>query len=199
MDSVTGPASRSAGRRSAAELFGEHAPFVARFAARLGIAHDDVDDVVQEVFLTVHRLGGFEPGRASATSWLAEIAVRIVSTRRRSASRNRLVTDEDVMRAAEAPGASPHDVAELRSELERVERALATLDVDRRAVFVLCEIEGQSCVDIAAGLGIPVGTVHSRLHLARKQFAASFAELAEVAPRATAPMTTTRAARGAST
>ena len=45
-----------------------------------------------------------------------------------------------------------------------MQRALDTVDVERRALFVLFEIEGESCDDIAAGLGIPVGTVYSRLH-----------------------------------
>lgn len=166
-------------RITAAELFRGHASFVARFATKLGVAEVDVDDLVQEVFLTVHRLGGFEPGRASATTWLADIAVRVASTRRRSAGRNRLVADEDVLRAAVAPGASPHDLAELRADLVRVERALESLDLDRRAVFVLFELEGESCDAIAAGLGIPVGTVHSRLYTARREFAAAFAQLAE--------------------
>jgi RNA polymerase sigma-70 factor (ECF subfamily) len=185
---VSRAAPPSAGRSSAADLFCEHAPFVARFAAKLGVPHDDVDDVVQEVFLTAFRLGDFEPGRAKATTWLAEIALRVVSTRRRSASRHRLVTDDDVLRAAESPGASPHELAELRGELERVERALATMDLDRRAVFVLFEIEGESCASIAAGLSVPVGTVYSRLHLARKEFAAAFARLEGPSPARLAPL-----------
>lgn len=167
-------------RLSAEELFREHAPFVARFVARLGIAHDDVDDLVQEVFLTVHRRGGFQPDQASVTTWLADIAVRITSTRRRSKRRNRVVGDEDVLRAAISADLSPLAHAEIRVELEKAERALDALDLDRRAIFVLYELEGESCEAIATGLGVPVGTVYSRLHAARKTFRAAFASLAEV-------------------
>jgi len=174
-------------RYSAAELFREHAPFVARFAARLGVPHDEVDDLVQEVFLTVHRRGGFQPEQASATTWLADIAVRITSTRRRTKRRNRVVSDEDVLRAAVSSELSPLDHAELRIELEKAERALDSLDLERRAIFVLYELEGQSCEAIAAGLSVPVGTVYSRLHAARKSFRAAFASLAETSLRALVP------------
>lgn len=172
------------GTPSAADLFRAHAPFVARFAARLGMPHDEIDDVVQEVFLTVHRLGGYRPGAASPTTWLADITVQIVSTRRRSARRNRVVTDDDVLRAAVSRAPSPHELTELRVELEKAERALASLDLDRRAVFVLYELEGEPCEAIAAGLSVPIGTVYSRLHTARKAFRAAFASVEEAPLRA---------------
>ena len=56
------------------------AAFVAAFVMRLGVTKEAVDDVVQEVFLTAHRLGGHTTGAAKPTTWLAEIALRIVST-----------------------------------------------------------------------------------------------------------------------
>ena len=174
-------------RLAAAELFRAHAPFVARFVAKLGIAHGDIEDVVQEVFLTVHRMGGFEPGRASATTWLAEIAVRIASTRRRSAGRNRLVTDEDVLRAAVSQGRSPHEMAELRAELEQVARALDSLDLDQRAVFILFELEELTVVEIAAILGIPSGTASSRLRRGREMFQQAVARVKAAQPQRRQP------------
>jgi len=163
-------------------LFRAHARFVAGFAARLGCAHDDVEDVVQEVFLTVHRRGGFEPGVARATTWLAEIALRVVSTQRRSNRRRKTTSDEDAVAVAVSPGTTPLEAFEQRAALERVDRALATLDVDRRAVFILFELEGESCESIASGLGVPVGTVHSRLHAARKAFSQAYARIERVLP-----------------
>ena len=88
-------------------LFRAHARFVAGFAARIGCASEDIEDVVQEVFLTVHRRGGFEPGVARATTWLAEIAIRVVSTQRRTARRRRTTADEDAIALAVAPGFAP--------------------------------------------------------------------------------------------
>jgi len=54
-----------------------------------------------------------------------------------------------------------------------VQEALDTLDNDKRAVFVLVEIEGESCVSVAAGLDIPLNTVYSRLRAARERFCKS--------------------------
>jgi len=163
-------------------LFRAHARFVASFVARLGCRPEDIEDAVQEVFLTVHRRGGFEPGVARATTWLAEIALRVVSTQRRSARRRLANPDESAVAVAMSPDASPLEAAEQRAALERVERALASLDVDRRAVFVLFELEGESCESIAAGFGVPVGTIHSRLHAARKAFAQAYARIERAVP-----------------
>jgi RNA polymerase sigma-70 factor (ECF subfamily) len=169
-------------------LFRAHARFVAGFVARLGCPPEDVEDAVQEVFLTVHRRGGFEPGVARATTWLAEIAIRVVSTQRRSARRRKATANEDAVALAVAPGVTPHEAAEQRAALQRVDRALASLDVDRRAVFVLFELEGESCEAIATGLGVPVGTVHSRLHAARKAFSQAYTRIERTLPTRTAPL-----------
>lgn len=65
---------------------------------------------------------------------------------------------------------SPGEQAETAEALRRVQQALEVLDEAKRAVFILFELEGESCEAIAAGLNIPVGTVYSRLHKARKLF-----------------------------
>jgi RNA polymerase sigma-70 factor (ECF subfamily) len=150
-------------------LFRAYSAFVARFVVRLGIARHEVEDVVQDVFVIVHRAGGYQPGPARPTTWLAEIAIRVASSRRRSAKRNATNADDELdSLRTDAPG--PLRNAEAHEALERVQAALDGLDMDRRSVFVLYELEGESCDSIAAGLGIPVGTVYSRLHNARRQF-----------------------------
>ncbi len=60
------------------------AGFVAGFLRRLGVEAPELDDAVQEVFLTAHRRGGFVAGAAQPTTWLAEIALRVASDMRRS-------------------------------------------------------------------------------------------------------------------
>jgi RNA polymerase sigma-70 factor (ECF subfamily) len=169
-------------RISAEALFRAHARFVAGFVRRLGMAPEEIDDVVQDVFLTAHRRGGFETGPAKPTTWLAEIALRVVSTQRRTAKRRRTSSDETALDAAVSTGCSPLEAAEQRAALERVDRALLSLDVDRRAVFILFELEGEPCDAIAAGLGIPVGTVHSRLSAARKSFFESYTRIEKTMP-----------------
>jgi RNA polymerase sigma-70 factor (ECF subfamily) len=74
-------------------------------------------------------------------------------------------------------GPSPTDTVEAWQSLSRVRTALEVLEVGHRAVFVLFELQGEPCDEIAAGLGIPVGTVYSRLHKARKQFTEAYAKL----------------------
>lgn len=69
-----------------------------------------------------------------------------------------------------ATGRNPGELAETAEALRRVQQALEVLDEAKRAVFILFELDGESCESIAAGLGIPIGTVYSRLHKARKLF-----------------------------
>ncbi|HEY8380085.1 MAG TPA: sigma-70 family RNA polymerase sigma factor [Nannocystis sp.] len=162
----------------AARLFRDHADFVAGFAARLGAAQAEIDDVVQEVFLVAHRRGGFQPGAARPRTWLAEITLRVVSAIRRRLRRSIEDPDTEAVAAASARrGQSPGEQAETHEALRRVQQALDTLDEGKRAVFILFELEGESCEAIAAGLGIPIGTVYSRLHKARKQFMEAHARL----------------------
>lgn len=154
----------------AGELFRAHARYVADFLARIGVASSDVDDLVQEVFLVVHRKGGFVRAEAKPTTFLAAIAVRVASTARRTRARRRLSDEPGLVESMPAHGPSPHESADVREALARVATALDALDLDKRAVFVLFEIMGEPCDEIARALEIPLGTVHSRLHAARAAF-----------------------------
>ena len=158
-------------------LFRAHAAFVAGFLARLGVPQADVDDRVQEVFLVAHRKGGFTAGQGQPRTWLGAIAVRVASTARRSLARRR-EDGSDALLGRSAAEPSPLEVVEQRRSLERVQRALDSLDLEHRAVFVLYELDGQSCEAIAESFGIPVGTVYSRLHHARRRFKQLHAALA---------------------
>ncbi|MFT3775715.1 MAG: RNA polymerase sigma factor [Minicystis sp.] len=161
--------------QDAAALFRAHTRFVATFLARLGARGAEIDDLVQEVFLVAHRRGGHRVGAARPTTWLAEIALRVVSTARRARRRKPAEADDEAV--ALVPAADdPFEAAASSEALRRVERTLDTLDLDHRAVFVLFELEGESCEAIAAGLGIPVGTVYSRLHNARRRFQKAYEE-----------------------
>ncbi|MCR9159329.1 MAG: RNA polymerase sigma factor [Nannocystaceae bacterium] len=160
-------------------LYRAHAQFVARFLLRLGVSGEDVADVVQEVFLVAHRRGGFTMGRAKPTTWLAEIAFRVSSDRRKKARRRLEDSNAEVVELAPSASssASPSQRAEARQALARVQRALDTLSPEKRAVFVLYELEGQACDAIASSLDVPVGTIYSRLHSARREFAKAHAAL----------------------
>jgi RNA polymerase sigma-70 factor (ECF subfamily) len=187
----------SDGRLDAQALFRAHAPFVASFLHRLGTPRADVDDLVQEVFLVAHRKGGFLPGAAQPRTWLAAIAVRIARGSHRARGRRREASDEAALRlagAATVGGADPAETLDTRRSLARVQRALDALDIEHRAAFVLYEIEGESCDSIASSFEVPVGTVYSRLHHARKRFLDAYDALAEGAERE--PAQRTRVAEG---
>lgn len=157
------------------ELFREHARFVASFVHRLGVPKSDVPDLVQEVFLLAHDKGGFTPrGTAKPRTWIAAIAVRKAAQYRRK-KREHLDT-EHVERAVSATRTPDDDLA-TRESLSRVQQCLDALDFEHRAVFVLYEVEGQACSEIASALEVPVGTVYSRLHNARKRFTTLHDEL----------------------
>ncbi len=160
-------------------LFVRHGAFVQRFLARMGVPAQDLEDVVQEVFLIAHRQGGYVFKGARATTWLAEIALRLALALRRT-RHARPTSPEAEMERVAAPGPSPFDSLAASQSLERVQRALGDLDLEHRAIFVLFELEGESCDAIAESLGVPLGTVHSRLHYARKAFRKSYDRLAIV-------------------
>jgi RNA polymerase sigma-70 factor (ECF subfamily) len=161
-------------RTGAGQLFREHAEFVAGFLLRVGAPRAEVDDLLQEVFLVAHRRGGFVAGEAKATTWLAEIALRVWSNRRRS-KRRRPTEPDDVDRRDER--ADVEQTVEATRALERAQRCIDELDDDHRAVFVLFEIEGEPCAEIAAALHVPVGTVYRRLHTARIRFRETYARI----------------------
>lgn len=159
------------------ELFRQHASFVANFLVRLGVQRSELDDVVQDVFMIAHRRGGYLPGPARPTTWLANIALRVNANRRRSQRRSRVNADMAPIERAVEPSASATQTVEARQSLDRVQTALNTMDEDKRAIFILFELDEEPCDAIAAALDIPVGTVYSRLHAARKQFAKAHARL----------------------
>ena len=178
MDEVRSSSPAVAEHLDAEALYRAHADFVARFLLRLGARGEDVHDLLQEVFLVAHRRGGFTVGPAKPTTWLAEIAFRVASDRRKKHNRKLEDADTDTVALAPAKSASPGERVEARQALARVQQALDTLTPEKRAVFILYELEGQPCDAIAKGLGIPVGTVYSRLHSARREFAKAHAKLA---------------------
>jgi RNA polymerase sigma-70 factor (ECF subfamily) len=149
-------------------LFRAHAKFVAAFLRHLGTPEPDLDDLVQEVFVVAHRKGGYQPGPAQPRSWLAAISLRVAQAARRLRARRRQSSAEPD--AVCADGRDPAEVLETQRSLSRVQRALAQLSLEHRVAFSLFEFEGESCESIAAMWGVPVGTVYSRLHNARRHF-----------------------------
>ncbi len=131
--------------------------------------HEEAEDVCQEAFVQAYLKLDTFGGKSTFYTWLYRIAFNIWASRRR---RKRPVASADVAR--EIAGIEPMDMAEAPAEVvERNERsqqlrnAIAGLSDQHRAVIVLREMEGQDYETISEILGVPVGTVRSRLHRAR--------------------------------
>jgi RNA polymerase sigma-70 factor (ECF subfamily) len=164
-------------RIGAEALFRAHAGFVAAFIRRLGIQPGDADDLVQEVFLVAHRKGGYVPGPGQPRTWLAAIALRVARSAHRARSRQRETLEASALDAIAAPGGDPEAALQVHESLARVQQALDTLDLEHCAAFVLYEIEGEPCEAIAAAFEVPIGTIYSRLHHARRRFVDAYSTL----------------------
>lgn len=149
------------------EIYEQHVDFVWRSARRMGVAEAAVDDVVQEVFLVAHRrLGDFE-GRSSVKTWLFAILMRVVSDYRRTLRRKGgLAPLPETLACDDCPAGQ----AEQREAARILHRLLESLDEDKRAVFVLAELEQMTAPEIADALGVNLNTVYSRLRAARRDF-----------------------------
>lgn len=154
------------------QLFREHSAYVSSFLRRLGIAESGIDDAVQDVFLVVHSRGGYRPGTASARTWLGAITIRVAANARRARRRRREVADDQVLEH-HTDSIAPDVIAEQREELAQVERTLLSMSDAHRLVFLRFAISGHSCDDIALAMGVPTGTVYSRLHAARSTLGAT--------------------------
>jgi len=151
----------------------ENADFVWRMLQRMGVRDADVEDQLQEVFVVVHhRLHTFD-GSSRMTTWLFGICTRVAAAYRRRAYRRREEVVADVPEGEEGEEGGPEHAVIARQARARLLGILDLMDLEKRAIFVMFEIDEVSCEAIAEMLGVPVGTVHSRLHAARKDFQAA--------------------------
>jgi len=159
------------------QAYAETFDFVWRNAIRLGVPRAWIDDVVQDVFIVVHRqLPHFE-GRSSLTTWVFTILRRTAKDYRRKAVNNPTVNlpFEATNDVAHDDVSGPHETAARRQAIRTLHDLLNQLDDEKREVFLLAELEQWGAPEIAQALSIPVNTVYSRLRLAREQFSAGVA------------------------
>ncbi len=152
------------------DVYREHFRFVWRSLRRLGVPESDVADSTQDVFLVVHRrLVEFE-GRSKMTTWLFGICLRVARDRKRLAHNRRRSDDDSPLELAVDESVDIAGDAERRQGMRLLEALLDMLSQEQREVFTAFELEGLSGEAIGEALGIPIGTVHSRLRLAREAF-----------------------------
>jgi RNA polymerase sigma-70 factor (ECF subfamily) len=147
-----------------------------RFLRRMGVEESQVEDATQQVLLVFAQRGD-EIAKAAVRSFLFGTALRVASDFRRKRARAVPVVDLGALADVAHPGPNAEQQTgqgEIRQLLDRVLDELAT---ELRAVFVLAELEEMTMTEISRVLGIPPGTVASRLRRAREVFAAQATEL----------------------
>jgi RNA polymerase sigma-70 factor (ECF subfamily) len=151
-------------------LVSAHHALAWRLVRRLGVPEADAEDAVQRVFVIVaRRLPDIETGKERA--FVASTAVRVAAETRRSAARRPLELLPEIDDERD-PTALPDELVENRRARRLLDALLDDMPEDVRGVFVLFEIEELTFTEIAAALGIPRGTVASRLARGRAWFSA---------------------------
>ena len=154
-------------------VYDEQVDFVWRNAKRLGVADDSLDDIVQQVFLVVHRRLAEAPVDVPMRAWVFGILSHVVRDYRRGVRRKSphlAQAPVDPATIAEAPGSGPFDTLARNEALGVVLGLLAELSDDKREIFVLSELEQLTAQEIADLVGLNVNTVYSRLRAARQDF-----------------------------
>lgn len=140
-----------------------------RTLRRVGVPASAVDDVAQEVFLSIHRALPTWEGRASLRTWIYRIARNAGLNHGRAVRRR--PDGAPTAASDDAPHASPdpESTAASREALEELSAILSHIHESKREVLVLMELEGFSAPEVAELLSIPLNTVYSRLRLARAE------------------------------
>ena len=161
------------------EVVRTHSARVHRLAYRLTGNPHDAEDLTQEVFVRVFRsLGSYTPG--TFEGWLHRITTNLFLDQVRRKARIRfdaLPDDAERLPSADRGPAQVYDDTHFDAD---VQTALDALPPDFRAAVVLCDLEGLTYEEIAATLGVKIGTVRSRIHRGRTQLRAALAHRAPV-------------------
>jgi RNA polymerase sigma-70 factor (ECF subfamily) len=146
----------------------EHIDFVARVLRNAGTPIAEMDDEVQRTFITAaRRIDDVRPG--AERSFLLQTALHVAAHARRTAARRREVLAEEAPEMVDT-AQTPEQLTDQKRARQLLDRVLDQMSTDLRTVFVLYEFEELSMAEISDALGIPRGTVASRLRRARSDF-----------------------------
>lgn len=166
-----------------ATLLDEYYDFVWRGVRRLGVANADAEDAALQVFeIASRKLEAIRPG--SERAFLFQAALRVASDYRR-ASRRRHESDftsSTVMAEAADPTPLSDELVEMRRARVRLDLILDTMPLEHRTVFILHELDQTAMSEIATMIGVPAGTVASRLRRARQIFREGIERLVKGCP-----------------
>jgi RNA polymerase sigma-70 factor (ECF subfamily) len=163
------------------ELFQLHRHDVARIVFRMTGSSADIEDLVQEVFLQVHRSIGDFRGDARLSTWLYRLTVNVVLMYRRAAKSRPQLVGEAATSPPKDQRMLPDDQVARRRRMLAFYRVVDKLSEKKRTVFVLHEIDGLSPLEIAKIVEAPVLTVRTRLFYARRELAAMIREEPDLA------------------
>jgi RNA polymerase sigma-70 factor (ECF subfamily) len=145
-------------------LYDRYQAAVRSFIARATRDAHDVDDLLHATFLSAAKCAQRYDGRACCRPWLIGIAAQLLRRRRRAVGR--FVAVLSALKGSLQAESDPRPALQARSD---VERALARISEAKRITLLMAEVEGLSCDEIAQALEIPIGTVWTRLHAARRE------------------------------
>ena len=148
------------------EIYDRHHVAVRRFVARATGDPDETEDLVHATFMTVRDIAVWFDVERPCRAWLFGVAARLI--RRHHATRARWTRLLRTFGTSHYSSPDPESRLAARSDLGKVALALEQMSDAKRLVVVMAELEGMSCEEIAAALEIPIGTVWTRLHHARK-------------------------------
>jgi RNA polymerase sigma-70 factor (ECF subfamily) len=165
---------KSGNQHSFEELINRYSNKVFSLATRLTRNTEDAEEVLQDVFVTVHRkIAGFE-GKSSFSSWLYRVTVNAAFMKLRKRRQDQSIPLEDILQQAQtvpalrSPESAYVDAQSIRNEmLEALENAIKKLPDDYRPVFILRDVDGLTSREVGKILDLTVPAVKSRLHRSR--------------------------------
>ena len=156
-------------RATVGALFANEVAFVWRSMRRFGVAEADLEDQAQEVFIVAHKRLDSWDGR-HPRAWLYEIARRCAAAYHRTGHRRHERVVHDL-----PEGSDGHDPS-MGVELDLLSRIVATLDEDKRIVFLLHDVEEMPMREVAEAVGCQLSTAYARLHAARRELVKAIKE-----------------------
>jgi RNA polymerase sigma-70 factor, ECF subfamily len=146
----------------------EYFYFVARTLQKAGVPQSELDDAIQRTFIAVaNRLQDLHVG--AERNFVFQVAHNVAAHARRNVARRREVYSDELIDIVQVP-TTPEHLAERKEMRKLVNDIVDSMNDNLRSVFTLYELEGMSIVEIAALVGVPLGTVASRLRRARARF-----------------------------
>lgn len=164
-------AARSGDQRAFEALVLKYQDRIYRLIQRLVSGSDVVDDLAQEVFIRAYRSLGDFKGDSSLYTWLYKIALNLCRNHYRTRGRRPVHEELDEADGADglvAAGGNPEDEVFRREFWEHLRRGLDELPAEQREAVVFCDLEGMSYEEMADVMGVPIGTVRSRIFRGRR-------------------------------